>query len=97
MDTAANGNGEAVMVVEPAAVPPPVASAKPTKLAAVSGLAMAALLKFAPIGQILFGSDHPYVSDADNLTDLKSCGLSQAQMNAILYENAERLVPRLKG
>src|SRR5258706_3681220 len=58
---------------------------------------MAALLKFAPISQILFGSDHPYVSDEDNLTDLKSCGLSQAQMNAILYENAERLVPRLKG
>jgi predicted TIM-barrel fold metal-dependent hydrolase len=58
---------------------------------------MAALLKFAPIGQILFGSDHPYVSDADNMTDLKSCGLSQAQMNAILYENAKRLVPRLKG
>ena len=58
---------------------------------------VAALLKFAPIGQILFGSDHPYVSDADNLTDLKSCGLSQAQMNAILYENAERLVPRFKG
>jgi predicted TIM-barrel fold metal-dependent hydrolase len=49
---------------------------------------MAALLKFAPIGQILFGSDHPYVSDADNMTDLKSCGLSQAQMNAILCENA---------
>jgi 6-methylsalicylate decarboxylase len=58
---------------------------------------MAALLKFAPISQILFGSDHPYVSDADNMTDLKSCGLSQAQMNAILYENAERLVPRLKA
>ncbi|HMI95906.1 MAG TPA: amidohydrolase family protein, partial [Micropepsaceae bacterium] len=58
---------------------------------------MAALLKFAPISQVLFGSDHPYVSDEDNLVDLKSCGLSQAQMNAILYENAERLVPRLKA
>jgi predicted TIM-barrel fold metal-dependent hydrolase len=58
---------------------------------------MAALMKFAPLSQILFGSDHPYVSDADNMADLKSCGLSQAQMNAILYENAERLVPRLKA
>lgn len=57
---------------------------------------MAALLKFAPLSQVLFGSDHPYVSDADNLADLKSCGLSQPQMNAILYENAERLVPALK-
>ena len=58
---------------------------------------MAALLKFAPLSQVLFGSDHPYVSDADNMIDLKSCGLTQAQMNAILYENAERLVPRLKA
>ena len=58
---------------------------------------MAALLKFAPIGQIMFGSDHPYVSDVDNMTDLRSCGLMQAEMNAILYENAERLIPRLKA
>jgi predicted TIM-barrel fold metal-dependent hydrolase len=46
---------------------------------------------------MLFGSDHPYVSDADNLTDLKSCGLSEREMNAILYQNAERLVPQLKA
>ena len=58
---------------------------------------MAALLKFAPLSQILFGSDHPYVSDEDNMIDLRSCGLTQAQMNAILYENAERLVPQLKA
>jgi predicted TIM-barrel fold metal-dependent hydrolase len=58
---------------------------------------MAALLKFAPLSQILFGSDHPYVSDEDNMIDLKSCGLTQAQMNAILYENAERLVPQLRA
>jgi 6-methylsalicylate decarboxylase len=58
---------------------------------------MAALLKYVPIGQVLFGSDHPYVSDVDNMADLKSCGLSQAEMNAILFENAERLVPQLKA
>ena len=58
---------------------------------------MSALLKFAPLSQVLFGSDHPYVSDADNMVDLKAAGLSQAQMNAILYENAERLLPQLKG
>jgi len=58
---------------------------------------MAALLKFAPLSQVLFGSDHPYVSDVDNIADLKSCGLSARDMNAILYENAERLVPQLKG
>lgn len=58
---------------------------------------IAALLKFAPLSQVLFGSDHPYVSDADNMTDLKSCGLSEREMNAILYENAQRLVPQLKA
>ena len=58
---------------------------------------IAALLKFAPIGQILFGSDHPYVSDADNLADLRACGLTSAQMNAILYENAQALMPQLKA
>jgi predicted TIM-barrel fold metal-dependent hydrolase len=58
---------------------------------------MAALMKFAPLSQVLFGSDHPYVSDVDNIADLKSCGLSGREMNAILYENAERLVPQLKG
>ena len=58
---------------------------------------MAALLKFAPLSQVLFGSDHPYVSDVDNIVDLKCCGLSARDMNAILYENAERLVPQLKG
>jgi predicted TIM-barrel fold metal-dependent hydrolase len=58
---------------------------------------MAALLKYVPISQVLFGSDHPYVSIGDNMIDLKSCGLSQTEMNAILYENAERLVPQLKA
>src|SRR5258708_21446356 len=56
---------------------------------------MAALMKFAPLSQVLFGSDHPYVSDADNMADLKSCGLSQAQVNALLYEKAQHLAPQL--
>lgn len=64
---------------------------------AASPPTMAALLKFAPIEQVLFGSDHPYVSDADNLEDLRACGLNSAQMNAILYQNAERLIPQLKS
>ena len=58
---------------------------------------IAALMKFAPIGQVLFGSDHPYVSDVDNLADLRSCGLSQTQMNAISHQNAQSLVPSLKA
>jgi 6-methylsalicylate decarboxylase len=58
---------------------------------------IAALLKYIPISQVMFGSDHPYVSDTDNMADLKSCGVPQAEMNAILYGNAERLVPQLKA
>ena len=63
----------------------------------MTGVQTCALPIFAPLSQVLFGSDHPYVSDADNMVDLKAAGLSQAQMNAILYENAERLLPQLKG
>jgi predicted TIM-barrel fold metal-dependent hydrolase len=58
---------------------------------------MAALLKFAPVSQVLFGSDHPYVSDIDNIADLRSCSLSRAEMDAILHGNAERLLPQLKA
>jgi predicted TIM-barrel fold metal-dependent hydrolase len=58
---------------------------------------MAALLKFAPLSQVLFGSDHPYVTDEVNLNDLKRSNLPAREMNAILYENAHRLVPQLKA
>jgi len=58
---------------------------------------MAALMKFAPLSQVMFGSDHPYVTDSDNMNDLNRCGLSPREMSAILRENAERLVPELKA
>jgi predicted TIM-barrel fold metal-dependent hydrolase len=57
---------------------------------------MAALLKFAPLGQVLFGSDHPYVTDEVNMNDLLRANLSTPEMNAILFENAQRLVPQLR-
>jgi predicted TIM-barrel fold metal-dependent hydrolase len=58
---------------------------------------MAALLKFAPLSQVLFGSDHPYVTDEVNMSDLKRANLPEREMNAILYENAQRLVPQLRA
>jgi predicted TIM-barrel fold metal-dependent hydrolase len=58
---------------------------------------MAALLKFAPLSQVMFGSDHPYVTDEVNMNDLLRGNLPTREMNAILYENAQRLVPRLRG
>jgi 6-methylsalicylate decarboxylase len=58
---------------------------------------MAALLKFAPLSQVLFGSDHPYVTDDVNMNDLKRSNLPEREMNAILFENAQRLVPQLRA
>lgn len=58
---------------------------------------MAALLKFAPLSQVLFGSDHPYVTDEVNMNDLLRSNLPAREMNAILFENAHRLVPQLKA
>ena len=58
---------------------------------------IAALLKFAPISQVLFGTDYPYVSVAENTNDLMKAGLSAADLKAIENENALRLAPRLRA
>jgi len=57
---------------------------------------MAALIKFVPLSQILFGTDYPYVSVVENVEDLTRLGLSAPDLNAIESDNAARLVPRLK-
>ena len=57
---------------------------------------MAALLKFASVSQVLFGTDYPYVSVVENANDLVKVGLSAADLKAIENENAIRLMPRLK-
>jgi predicted TIM-barrel fold metal-dependent hydrolase len=58
---------------------------------------MAALLKFVPVSQVMFGTDYPYVSVTDNVSDLMGCKLSEAEMKAIDSETAKRLMPRLKA
>lgn len=58
---------------------------------------IAALLKVAPISQVLFGTDYPYVSMTENPDDLTSLGLSDGDVRAIENENALRLFPRLKS
>jgi predicted TIM-barrel fold metal-dependent hydrolase len=58
---------------------------------------IAALLKFAPISQVLFGTDYPYVSVAETADDLMKIGLSAADLKAVENENALRLMPRLKA
>jgi 6-methylsalicylate decarboxylase len=57
---------------------------------------MAALLKFVPVSQVMFGTDFPYVSVTDNVSDLLKCGLTEAELKAIDNETAMRLMPRLK-
>ena len=58
---------------------------------------MAALLTLVPLSQVLFGSDYPYLTIAQNLEDLSTCGLSSAQCLAIDRNNALALLPRLVG
>ena len=58
---------------------------------------IAALLKFASVSQVLFGTDYPYVSVVENASDLMKAGLSAADLKAIENENALRLMPRLKN
>lgn len=58
--------------------------------------AMAALLKFAPLPQILFGSDYPIEKIEGTIDELPATKLSPSQLRAINRENAERLFPRFR-
>jgi predicted TIM-barrel fold metal-dependent hydrolase len=58
---------------------------------------MAALLKYVPISQVLFGTDYPYVSVTENVSDLGKVGLPADDLKAIESDNARRLIARLKA
>jgi predicted TIM-barrel fold metal-dependent hydrolase len=62
---------------------------------ATSPPALAAVTKFAPVSQLLFGTDFPYISTAHNLEGLRSFGLADADLKAIESGNAAKLMPRL--
>jgi predicted TIM-barrel fold metal-dependent hydrolase len=57
----------------------------------------AALLEFVNISQVLFGSDTPYISIADNVANFAKLKLKPEQLAAIERGNAQRLFPRLAG
>jgi predicted TIM-barrel fold metal-dependent hydrolase len=56
---------------------------------------MAALMNLVPTSQMLFGSDFPYVPAAVTANGLDHFGLSASDLQAVNYENAMRLFPRL--
>jgi 6-methylsalicylate decarboxylase len=58
---------------------------------------MAALLAYAPLRQVMFGTDYPYVSVDENAADFRALHLDAAQIRAIARDNARRLFPRLGG
>src|SRR5262249_32763108 len=59
--------------------------------------ALAALTQLAPMSQILYGTDFPFRNGAEENAGLGAHGFSAADMRAINWENAMRLLPRLKG
>jgi 6-methylsalicylate decarboxylase len=58
---------------------------------------LAALTKFVPTSQILFGSDYPFEAIGTTVDPLPTSGLSRNVLRAINRGNAERLFPRLKS
>ena len=59
--------------------------------------ALAALLKIAPIPQLLYGTDFPFRDGAEVNAGLAAYGFSTADLRAINRENALRIMPRLKA
>ena len=65
---------------------------------AVSGYrpAIAALTSLVPMSQILFGSDHPFRPLAESAGPLSELGFSPAELQAIGWDNALSVLPRLR-
>ena len=60
-------------------------------------MALASLLKLVDVSQVLFGSDYPYRTGADNVKGLLAYGFSEADLRAIGRGNAGRLMGRWRG
>jgi predicted TIM-barrel fold metal-dependent hydrolase len=57
-------------------------------------ISMSALLALAPLSQVLFGSDYPFIEIDTFSSQLQTLGLAPAQLAAIERENAARLFPK---
>ena len=58
---------------------------------------MAALQKFVPASQILFGTDFPYIQVADNVDRLQKLEIPAETLAAIERGNAQKLFPRARN
>jgi predicted TIM-barrel fold metal-dependent hydrolase len=58
--------------------------------------ALTALLKIAPVSQVLYGTDFPFRDGAEVSGGLGAYGFTAAELRAINRDNALRLLPRLK-
>lgn len=59
--------------------------------------ALDALLRLAPVSNVLFGSDYPFRPASEAVAGLAAYAFTDDQRRAIDRDNAERLVPKLKG
>jgi predicted TIM-barrel fold metal-dependent hydrolase len=61
-----------------------------------SAPALAALLKVAPPSQILFGTDYPFRTSAEEIGGLTMQRFATKDLRAIERDNALRLLPELQ-
>jgi predicted TIM-barrel fold metal-dependent hydrolase len=59
--------------------------------------ALAALLKIAPVSQLLYGTDYPFRDGAEVNAGLAAYGFSATELRAIERDNAVRMMPKLKA
>ena len=59
--------------------------------------AMSSFTKLVSVSQLMFGTDFPFGNAEADASGLAECGFSPAEMQAIEYENARRLLPRLRA
>jgi predicted TIM-barrel fold metal-dependent hydrolase len=59
--------------------------------------ALAALLKMAPVSQILYGTDYPFRTAGEESEGLSAQHFAPNDLRAIERDNALRILPRLKG
>ena len=58
---------------------------------------IAALTRMVPVSQVLYGTDYPFRDGAEVNRGIADWGFAAADLRAVEYENARKLLPRLKA